>query len=312
MNETYPGLESLPFRKMGTEIEAQIVVRNPEEQVRARETLSGLPAAYERIEAIFSRFRPESELSRLNASLGESQPVSPEMAFVAGRALVHHAQTGGLYDPRVIDILEATGYASDFHAGDRTPAVGRPVAVSARPLAEDMVLQDGTVRFGQRMDFAGIVKGYVTDLIADGLIRDGWRDYLVDSGGDMRLSGEPPEGGQWHISIEGVSEQDVVFSLSDEAVATSGITRRQWEQGGKRYHHLIDPRHPGEYAFDLRTVTVVAARAEEADVWAKTLFLLGREEGIRRSRERGLKSIFWDERGLIWGSPEALRAYWRR
>lgn len=128
---------------------------------------------------------------------------------------------------------------------------------------------------------------------------------MVDSGGDMFAAGRPPESGKWNIAIEGVEEKNLRLAISEKAAATSGISRRKWERGGKRYHHLIHPEYPADFSFNLRTVTVIANSAEEADVMAKTIFIQSDEKRKKFAESRNIAAIFLYYSGRAWISPAA-------
>jgi thiamine biosynthesis lipoprotein len=274
----FPRIESKEFRGMGTTLGVLLVVNDEEEVTRSIVDIVVAQSMYVRFEKIFSRFDPESELSHINASLGKPVVASGAMLEVARKALTYHDTYAGLYDPRIITALEASGYARDFQKKDFSPSGTLASYDVSRTLAEDLIVSDETVTFHKRMDFAGIVKGYVTDRVAQFLTAQGWTNFLVDSGGDMYASGKPHDSEAWHITVEGVRDGQLVFALSHMAVATSGISRRQWERGGKRFHHLINPKNPDQFSFDVSTISVIASSTEAADVLAKILFIQNDEE----------------------------------
>jgi thiamine biosynthesis lipoprotein len=88
-------------------------------------------------------------------------------------------------------------------------------------------------------------------------------------------------------------------------LATSGISKRKWEIAGQKFHHLINPKEPENFLFELKTVTVILSTTEEADVWAKCLFLMGKEGAIIYARENDMAAIILDYRGSAWISPKA-------
>jgi len=149
------------------------------------------------------------------------------------------------------------------------------------------------------MDFSGLVKGYVTDLAAEHFKNKGWENFLIDSGGDIFASGLNENKEKWLVDLEGFSQNKLLIMISDEAVATSGITRRKWSQGEKKFHHLINPKNPEKFNFDIKSVTVISKTAEEADIWAKVLFLMGRERGLKFSNSQKIKSLLLDYRGKL-------------
>jgi thiamine biosynthesis lipoprotein len=155
------------------------------------------------------------------------------------------------------------------------------------------------------MDFSGIAKGYITDRGVLFLRKRGWKNFLLDSGGDMFAVGTDQFREKWKIGLEGISEKQFFLDIQNQAVATSGVTRRKWEKNKKRYHHIINPKNPCEFSFDLRSVTVIEETTEKADVLAKVLFLMNKKEGLEFSRAKKIKSFFLDYRGNLYLSPEA-------
>ncbi|MDR3559236.1 MAG: FAD:protein FMN transferase [Candidatus Pacebacteria bacterium] len=283
------------FKALGTDITLQIVSKTVEEGLA--EKIKDFYAAQNKV---FSRFDLDSEIFQLNQNLGFFNPASFDMIEIVKRSLEYHKRTGQYFDPRILEVLERAGYKKDFKLSQFFET-GDVVAVEklSGDLARDLKIKDGKVFFGRRMDFSGIAKGFITDKAADFLRKKGYENFLVDSGGDMRAAGKNEEGSDWLISLEGFKDEEILIKLGEDfsGVATSGITRRKWQNKKGRFHHLIDPKNPARFAFDLKSVTVVSGDCEEADIWAKTLFLLGRERGMFFSEKSGMKSIFVDYKG---------------
>lgn len=297
---------TVEFKALGTQNELRLVF-GQERSLEANAALCAIRKRYLDFERRFSRFLPESELSFFNGNIGSWHAASPEMIFLAQKSLKAYDLTKGIFDPRTISVLEGNGYVRGFSEGDFTPLpecrLGEKSGRKAS-LKEDLEIKGNLVRFGARMDFGGIAKGVLTDLVAEQLFGDGWDDFLIDSGGDMYLAGKDEEGRNWWIGTEGLDVQ-TEFCLSGVAVATSGISRRKWTVEGKRVHHLIDPRSPDKFSFFLRSVSVVASSVREAEVWAKTLFILGSREGFALAQEKGLAAIFLTYRSGALCTPAA-------
>ena len=302
---TFPRIEPLEFSGMGTDLKVLIVVKNIDEARQAKADLAAAKKEYAHLEKIFNRFDPASELTRLNRSLNELVSASDDLLIVAKKSLGYFKQTKGLFDPRIINHLEAAGYARDFKKNDFAPVVQENTENTLEELASDLEIIKEKIRFSRRMDFSGIVKGYATDKIAGMLKEKGWRNFLVDSGGDIFAAGRPPESEKWNIAIEGIDEEKIKLAISDKAVATSGISRRKWERKGKRFHHLIHPKQPTEFSFNLRTVSVIADSAEEADVLAKVLFIQGEDERKKFAENQNIPAIFLYYSARIWISSSA-------
>ena len=237
------------FRAMGTEIEV----------LAAPAAAGALPAVrreFERLEALLSRFRPESELSRLNRD-GQIE-AGHDLAAVVTLALEARERTGGLFDPTVHDAVVAAGYDRTF---DDLPADGPAGATSRCGGAVEIVGRRIRLAPGVRIDLGGIGKGYAADRARDLLAGHG--ACLVNAGGDLAATGS------WPVGVDG----GPTLELTDAALATSGRDRRRWQRGGEERHHLIDPRTGRPAAVELVRATVVAPTAVEAEVLATAAFL---------------------------------------
>jgi thiamine biosynthesis lipoprotein len=240
-------------------------------------------AALEAREARWSRFRPTSELSRLNDAGGAPVVLSPGTYALVARAVDAWRDTGGRYDPTVLPALEAAGYDRDFAAVPRTGDTS-PGSVGAAPGCADVELDPlvSAVRLprGVRIDLGGIGKGAAADEVAEELLESApsaVRGVLVNLGGDLRAVGEAPPPHGWVIEVDDplATGRTGVLALADGAVATSTRLRRAWSRAGEPMHHLIDPRTGRPATSGLASVTVVTGHASRAEVLAKAAFVGG-------------------------------------
>jgi thiamine biosynthesis lipoprotein len=237
------------------------------------------------VEARLSRFLPESELSQLNARTGETVPVSSMLWEVIGCALQISCNTGGLYDPTILDVLETAGYDRTWQAvvdDHRLPGTVARRHTGWRDIRLDPDVQRVTLPPGVRLDLGGIAKAWASDRPADRLSCLG--PCLVDAGGDIAMRGRPMGMTGWTIGVADPlqAETDLaVLVIGDGGVATSGIDYRRWRRGGMVQHHIIDPRFGRPAETDLLTATVVASSAMQADVHALTALILGAQHGSR-------------------------------
>jgi FAD:protein FMN transferase len=307
IEKKYPSIARKEFKSFGTNIDVPIIVENEDNEKRANEDLLEIHRKYQLIEKKFSRFDPESELSKFNKNIGKLMKSSNEMIEVSKRVLHYYKKTKGYFDPRIIIKLENNGYDRDFEMIDFS-VVHRDnenfFSNSNRNLKKNLEISQGKIRFNAKMDFSGIVKGYATDVMSKFLLNQGWNNFLVDSGGDMYFHGLDEKGNIWHIDIEGISAKKILLKFSKRGIATSGITRRKWEKNKKKYHHLVNPKEPDFFSFELKSVTVIAKTTEEADVWAKTIFLMGKEQGLKYSQRQKIPCVMLDYRGNIFISSE--------
>lgn len=252
------------------------------------------------LELLWSRFRPESELCRLNSAPGTWVPLSPPTLALVSRAVRAWDVTGGLFDPTVLPALEAAGYDRTFDE------VARELPGSVRPVpafgCSGIEFRDDAVRLppGVRLDPGGIGKGYAADLVAQWLRAAGADGACVNLGGDVRVWGTPPGTGAWSVAVEDETRpgtDTAWLSLTDGAVATSTRLRRRWQWQGEERHHLIDPATGSPAAGDAVTVTVVAGEAHWAEVLAKAALIAGPEAGAELLETHGVAGLLVTEDG---------------
>jgi thiamine biosynthesis lipoprotein len=270
------------FRAMNTDVNAWLWSND---QRSARRALNEVEQFFHAMHARFTRFEPTSELSALNVSAGLPFAASPEMFEAVKLALKFSDLTGGLFNPTIIGALEAAGYDRTFEAIKETDR--RPV-VTSRVSAASSIILDATHRtitlpIGVRIDLGGIVKGWTVQRATQQLAMCG--PCLVDAGGDIMTIGAAPDTTGWSIDLADPLDHEhdaTTLRIRDRAVATSGIDRRRWQGAdGTWQHHLIDPRTGQPSDSDLLTATVIAPATIDAEVYAKTVFLLGSEAGLR-------------------------------
>jgi FAD:protein FMN transferase len=244
------------FRAMGTEV--AIVADETSDPGIFAAAAARIEAVFARDEFRFTRFRDDSELSRVNRSAGLPTEVSEPFADVLWQALAGAEATDGLFDPTVLGALEAAGYDRDFGELEQLEE-SRPLTPVACGRWSEVQITGNHVRlpYGVGLDFGGFVKGWTADRAAHAAVAAGLRWALVDAGGDLRIVGDAP---QLEIGIEEPDHPDEIVSLvrmSEGALATSSVTQRRW---GPELHHLIDPRT----GLPARTPVV------QATVWAET------------------------------------------
>jgi Membrane-associated lipoprotein involved in thiamine biosynthesis len=252
------------------------------------------------LEARWSRFRSDSEISMLNDRPGVPVLVSRDTYELVERAIDGWRLTEGRYDPTLLRELRAAGYDRSFklvaasdaargtpsHATDANPS-NASSSRAGRSGVEQITLDPivGTVMLGPgvEIDPGGIGKGLAADLVVGFLLAEGARGALVSVGGDLRAEGAAPEGTGWIVAIADPAAADRVIDtigFDAGAVASTWRTKRVWTAAdGTPRHHLIDPTTGLPAASGLAGVTVVTARGWQAEVLAKAAFLAGPVEG---------------------------------
>lgn len=269
------------FRAMGTEIE--LLVDGAGDVAR---TLDVAEAEFHRLEALLSRFRKDSELSRLNAS--GSLDAGPDLVRVVELALAARERSGERFDPTVHDAVVAAGYDRSFELVP-SESDGCAPSVSMDSHAHRSVgihIQDSRIELepGVRIDLGGIAKGYAAERAAEVLATAG--PCLVNAGGDVAT-----RDGAWPVGVETGGETLTLELRGGSALATSGRDRRRWRRAGRELHHLIDPRTGAPSDSDLLRVTVVTRDAVEAEVAAKALFLAGAERAEEEADASGTPAV---------------------
>lgn len=282
---------------MGTTVHITAITCDPTVLDRAQ-------ASIERYDQRWSRFRPESELSRLNACAGRPVIMARDTFALVAAAVEAWYRTGGHFDPTVHDSLVAAGYDRPFATLDPGEVRGRAELGPTRGCAGielDPELYSVYVPAGVRLDLGGIAKGFVADLIAD-RIADRSVGVAVNIGGDVSVRGRGPVNGTWTIGIDpyGTGESvTLAVSLASGAVVTTSSRRRRWRGPTGWRHHLLDPfdGHPANRGLD--SVSVIASTAADAETVAKHAFVAGRHLAAEIIIRSGLTGLLCDVSGNL-------------
>ena len=257
---------------------------------------AALQAAVDEVDAQMSTWKPDSDLTRLNAApTGEWVGAPARLIEVLRLGLEIGRATGGAFDIGMGDAVAAWGFGPYAAAPDGI----RTAMVAPRLPTHEVLEIDG---LGLRkcapiaLDLNGIAKGYGVDRLAETLSGHGIVDALVGIDGEMRAMGLRPDGEAWTIAVEAPNPErrapHSILSLHDAAVATSGDYRHWVEVQGRRLSHTMDPRRGAPLIAPPASVTVVAPTCAEADAWATALMVLGHESGAALARQRGLDALF--------------------
>lgn len=249
----------------------------------------------ETLEQHWSRFRPDSELTRLNTE--RSIEVHAETADLVRLAIRAWHLTNGRFDPTVHDAVVGAGYDRSFEHLDKDRAETMSGAPPRIPGCDGIVIDGSNITLppGVRLDLGGIGKGHAADLLATELLERGVAGACVSLGGDVRAEGEPPaEAGTWAIAVEDPHHREAhqtLLALDGGGVATSSRLKRRWTRSDGDAHHLIDPSTGRPATTDVVTSTVVAAQASWAEIFAKVAVICGSEHGIQQLDDVGLAGL---------------------
>lgn len=255
--------------------------------VTRHERLLAAKAAVDRIlediDIAASRFREDSELSRINASPERHVRVSALLGRAIAEALRGARLTGGAVDPTVGRQVRLAGYDADFAI---VAARGGPFTLVAesvpgwRAVRYDAASRTVWLPRGVEIDLGTTAKALAADMAAAAALEAaGGGGVLVSLGGDIAVAGEAPPGG-WSIqasedSEAPIDESEEAISVTRGGVATSSTTVRRWIRGGVELHHIIDPATGVPAAGPWRTVTVVAGACVDANIASTAAIVMG-------------------------------------
>ncbi|HSH01041.1 MAG TPA: FAD:protein FMN transferase [Anaerolineae bacterium] len=264
-------------------------------------------------EQCLSRFKEDSELSRLNRNNGRFHPVSPTLWNLLHTALQLAHTTNGWFDPTLLPALEAIGYNQSFaHIGTHghtqapahTPTLGQWAAIDTRltPTQYQVRLPPHT-----QLDFGGIGKGYTAQRAIDFLSRYG--PCLIDAGGDLIAGPPPADKIGWPVTIAAPTPADtpprhiLPISLAHSTLATSAIDYRAWYHNNHPVHHIINP-HTGQPAqTDLLSVSILAADGAQAEGWATACLAAGHNQAYQLTQQHHQAALFYDRHDHITITP---------
>ena len=264
---------------MGTRVYVQVWADDP---VKGDEAIEAVMAEMRRIDDLMSHYKPESQLSQINQR-GNSEPVQVDQElFDLIKLSTYYSQiTDGAFDITYASVGYLYDYPKHIHPTESQIKSALP-GINWR----NMLLDEAhhTVRFehpGMRIDLGGIGKGYAVDRGIDILKARGIQHAVVTAGGDTRIIGDHM-GRPWVVAIQHPDDPSKVVTripLSDSAMSTSGDYERFFDEGGVRYHHILDPR-TGKSPHKVRSVTIIAPYATRTDALTKSVFVMGAKEGI--------------------------------
>ena len=236
-----------------------------------------------RIDRLMSTWKEDTEISRVNREAGKHPVKLSEESFRLLQQSVKYSElTHGAFDITYASV----GYLYDFKRGvhpDQKSIDAALPGINWRHLVlDENKLTVFFTRPGMRLDLGGIAKGHSVDRGIEILQKQGITRAMVNAGGDTRILGDR-FGKPWVVGVRDPDHAGKVFlrlPLTDTSFSTSGDYERYFDEDGKRFHHIIDPK-TGDSARKCRSVTVIADTATRTDALTKSVFIMGPEEGIR-------------------------------
>jgi FAD:protein FMN transferase len=297
-------------RAMGTHLAYAAFTTPALDAAHVRALFDAATAEIVRLEKLMTTWDPASDVSRINAAAGkEAVAVSPETFDVIRESLHASAISDGTFDITFETLHGLWKFDQDLDPHPPTPEAVRAQVryvgyrhVKIDPAASTVFLDEPHVRIG----LGGIAKGYAVDRASKVLLAGGLPTFYAQAGGDLYTRGTKPDGSPWIAGIRDPRgpENDyfATMAVSDHAFSTAGDYERSYVVGGKRYHHIIDPR-TGYPATASRSVTIWAPNAFIADEIDDAVFILGPERGLALVESLdGVGAVIVDAHNRVWTS----------
>ncbi|MFC1674761.1 FAD:protein FMN transferase [Candidatus Omnitrophota bacterium] len=252
-----------------------VTVKSPDKEA--------IPIAFdeiERVEGLLSKFKEESEISRLNRA-GELQ-VSDDTFYLLRKAKEFWQKSNGAFDISVAPLLDLWGFTNGEY---RVPSQDEIMKILTSVGTDKISLndKDNLVKFdaeGMKIDLGAIAKGYAVDSAIKKVKAAGINNCLIDAGGDIYALGVRSNAA-WSIGIQDPREEAIkeTIGISNRGVATSGDYERYFRRGNRRYTHILDPKTGYPARKMIASVTVIARDCLTADAIATSIFVLGKNKG---------------------------------
>jgi len=287
----------LQGRTMGTTYNIKIVAT--QEQLVELKLQQKIDAALKQVNQEMSTYIPNSEISQFN-QLTSTEPVEVSSGFA--RVLKESIRLGklseGKLDVTVGPLVNLWGFGPEQRP-EIVPSEEVLTETKKRVGLQNLVLEGNLLSKkvpDLYVDLSTTAKGYGVDVVAELIESNGFSNYLVEIGGEMRLRGFKNTGELWAIAIEKplTNERSVqqVIIPKDNAVATSGDYRIYFEADGQRFSHIIDPATGKPIKHNLVSVTVIHPSSMTADGLSTTLMVMGMEQGMAFAVENDLAALF--------------------
>lgn len=297
-----PEVVSLSGSTMGTTYNIKVVPNDklPQSQLLQAE----IDLALERVNDQMSTYRPNSELSRFNQlPLEQGVQVSDDTITVIREGMRLYDLTGGALDITLGPLVNIWGFGPDKRP-THSPTEAEIAEAKSRTGIHNISIEGNRLYKHNAhlyVDLSSIAKGYGVDVIAALLDKYQPQGYLVEIGGELRIKGTKADGSAWRIAVEKPQAEgravSQVIEPGNMGMATSGDYRNYFEEDGKRFSHLIDPRTAFPIQHTLASVTVLHPSCMTADGLATAMMVLGTQASLELAKQHGLAIMLIEKQG---------------
>lgn len=264
------------------------------------DVLTGAMQLCKKYENLLSKTLQGSDVYKINHANGQPVTVDDDTAELLRIALEIAQKSDGAFDPTVLPLVEL------WDVNNATTAPNdADIQAALTSVGYQNILLDGnvvTAKNGAKLDLGGIAKGFIADKVTAYLKENGIKSAIVNLGGNTVLVGQK-NGGDFSVGVQKpFGKQDELCTtvmLHDKTAVTSGTYQRYFEQNGRIYHHIIDPKTGYPTDNGLNAVTVVTNSSAVADGLSTACLILGVEKGKALAKEYSAELIFVDKDGKL-------------
>lgn len=284
-----PEIIEISGSKMGTTYHITVIA----DQLPPSDIEQQIDQLLSKVDHSMSTYKKDSEISRFNRlNVGQQLEISQEFADVLQISREIWQLSEGAFDPTLGPLVDLWGFGPKA-TGDLIPSDQDITAALKKTGFDGVVLKGLTLTKNKpvALDLSAVAKGYAVDIVSNYLEMNALPDYLVEVGGEIRVSGFNSEGMPWRVAIEQpqlLASVNKIVGLTDMSIATSGDYRNYFERDGIRYSHTIDPRTGKPIDHNLASVTVLIDSCAEADAWATAFSVLGAQQSIELAEKLDL------------------------
>ena len=268
----------------------------------AGEALEAAKSEIERLDALFSISSESGDIYALNRD--HAATLHEDTRALLSRALEVSASTGGIFDCTIEPVMDAWGFTTQNY---RVPSADELQQLLTR-VDYKQVQQNGSdvsIPADVQVDLGGIAKGYTSDRIMQVFADNGVTSGIVSLGGNVQALGCKPDGSKWRVAVQDPNDEGenfAVVEIADEAVITSGGYQRYFEDNGRTYHHIIDPRTGTPADSGVISSTIISHDGTLADGLSTSLFIMGVDDALDywRAHSDEFDAILMDENGTVY------------
>ncbi len=268
------------------------------------ELKQSIDAELARIDKVMSNYRDDSLIALFNQNEVADIPIllDDEILKVLKISAEVHQKSQGCYDPTIGPLFKIWGFKKDhlnIPSEEQIQETLQSIGFASKLIRKEKTITK--INPQTTVDLSAIGQGYAVAKISEILSKKGINNYLTEIGGEMLVAGTKPDDKNWQVGVERpvpnsqtVNEVIKITGKRPTAIMTSGTYRHYFDDNGKRYSHILDPRTGKPVMHQSVAVTVLLEDATYADAWSTALLCLGSQKGLAVANQNHIPAVFYD------------------